>query len=284
MCAERGQTLVEMALVIPMLLLLLLGIIEIGRYAELSILVANAARAGVQYGAQNLATAGDFNGIELAAKNDGDNVPGLTVQMPVIQCGCSGQASPGATCPAACGAPGSALVYVQVKTNGNFNALFGFPGIPATIVVNGSAGNESGPMNRGTQPEGVAREISSRIKNIAKRRARAKPRRIRLGDYSRAADDLRHHRLRPGPSTHYHFVAHAAREGSRYASVRGADCHLTKLRGVRYSGLCKKPFSNGIGLDQSAMANPQVAWSQGNTADPACRFQTTIPVASCRYR
>lgn len=148
---ERGTSLLELALITPLLLLLLLGIIEIGRYAELSILVANAARAGVQYGAQNLATAADNTGIHNAALNDGQNVPGLTVSPPsngyvppsgttsYVLCGCSDTALTG-TCPAVgCSSPAHPLVYVQVDTTGTFGSLFRYPGIPSSISVNGSA-------------------------------------------------------------------------------------------------------------------------------------------------
>lgn len=48
-----------MALLTPLLLTLLIGIIELGRYAYLSILVGNAARAGAAYGAQSLAQSSD---------------------------------------------------------------------------------------------------------------------------------------------------------------------------------------------------------------------------------
>jgi Flp pilus assembly protein TadG len=135
---DRAQTLIELALVIPMMLLLLLGIIEIGRYAELSVVVANAARAGVQYGAQNLATAANTAGIQSAALNDGQNAPGLSVTSVNILCGCSGS-TPGSACPVSCSSPNHPLVYVQVNTEGNFNALFNYPGIPSPLVVNGSA-------------------------------------------------------------------------------------------------------------------------------------------------
>ena len=76
---ERGQSLVELAFVVPLLLLLLVGIIEIGRFAYYSILVSNAARAGAQYGAQSLANASDGLGIAAAANRDGQGGTGLTV-------------------------------------------------------------------------------------------------------------------------------------------------------------------------------------------------------------
>src|SRR4029077_4635128 len=56
--SECGQSLVELALLTPILLLLVIGTVEMGRYAYLAIMVANAARAGADYGAQNPTTAG----------------------------------------------------------------------------------------------------------------------------------------------------------------------------------------------------------------------------------
>ena len=132
--AQSGQALLEVALITPLLMLLAVGIIEIGRYAYYSILVSNAARAGAQYGAHSLVTAADTVGIQTAAKNDGQNVAPLTVAVQQ-ECGCTGS-SIGATCPATgCMSPNRALVYVKVTTSGKFNSLFKYPGIPTSITV-----------------------------------------------------------------------------------------------------------------------------------------------------
>src|ERR1700683_3659749 len=129
---ERGESLVEFALVVPLLLLLGVGIIEIGRFAYYSILVSNAARAGAQYGAQNLATAADAAGIRTAAENDGQNLSQLRVTVR-HECGCTGS-SIGGACPATgCASPNHALVYVKVTVTGKFNSLFKYPGIPQSI-------------------------------------------------------------------------------------------------------------------------------------------------------
>ena len=45
---ERGQALVEMALVIPLFFLLLFGVIEMGRVGFAYVTVSNASRAGVR--------------------------------------------------------------------------------------------------------------------------------------------------------------------------------------------------------------------------------------------
>jgi Flp pilus assembly protein TadG len=131
---ERGQSLVELAFVVPLLLLLLVGIIEIGRFAFYSILVSNAARAGAQYGAQSLASASDTVVFAAAATGDGLGGRGLTVTSSQ-KCGCSGATLSG-TCPATlCGAPNHPLVYVRVQVIGSFPAVFRYPGMPASIDV-----------------------------------------------------------------------------------------------------------------------------------------------------
>jgi Flp pilus assembly protein TadG len=133
--AQGGQSLLELALVLPMLLLLLVGTIEIGRFAYYSIVVSNAARAGAQYGAQNLTTAADLAGMQTAANNDA-NIAGLTV-TPIVQCGCTGTAvGLSGACPAAlCILPNHPLVYVQVTATRSVSSLFSYPGIPANVTL-----------------------------------------------------------------------------------------------------------------------------------------------------
>lgn len=134
---ERGQSLVELAFVLPLLLLLLVGIIEIGRFAFYSILVANAARAGAQYGAQSLATAADTTGISTAGAND---APGITAPNSLTvsstqRCGCSSAALGPCGALVICVLPEHPLVYVQVTATGSFSSLFSYPGLPGTLSV-----------------------------------------------------------------------------------------------------------------------------------------------------
>ena len=132
--SERGTSVLEMALLIPVLAPLMLGIIEVGRYAELSIAVANAARAGVQYGVQNLADAGDTVGIQNAATYDAPAIPPSGV-VSSLACYCSG-----AACTASpCSAPNTEVVYLMVTTTGTFTPLFRYPGLPSLTTVNSTA-------------------------------------------------------------------------------------------------------------------------------------------------
>src|SRR6185437_14907439 len=76
---DRGSAFVELALVLPLLTLVLIGAVELGRIAYFAIEVSNAARAGVAYGAQGPTTATDTPNITNAAQLDAADVPSLTV-------------------------------------------------------------------------------------------------------------------------------------------------------------------------------------------------------------
>lgn len=152
--SQSGQALVELALVLPLLLVLALGVIEIGRFAYISILVGNAARAGSAYGSRGLVQSADTTRIANAAKYDfagatsgTTNTNGLdqsTLSVSSVNtCGCdsNGTVSPDDT--SSCnpsGVPptctvGHWVVTIHVTTSGSFNALFNYPGIPASLAV-----------------------------------------------------------------------------------------------------------------------------------------------------
>jgi TadE-like protein len=134
---ERGQSLVELAFMLPLLLLLLVGIIEIGRFAFYSILVANAARAGAQYGSQSLAAAADAPGIRTAGTNDAPGIvaPNTLTVSSTQRCGCSSATLGACGALAICIPPGHPLVYVRVQADGRFHSLFNYPGLPEPLNV-----------------------------------------------------------------------------------------------------------------------------------------------------
>jgi Flp pilus assembly protein TadG len=127
-----------MALVTPMLLLLLIGTIEIGRFAYYGIEASNAARAGVQYGSQSLAASVDLRGITQAAKNDAPEISSLNVSTQ-NRCACSRTPANFVGCPATRCAPGLAVVFLEVDTTANIRPLFRYPGLPSTFAASGKA-------------------------------------------------------------------------------------------------------------------------------------------------
>lgn len=142
---EAGVALLEFALIVPLLMLLLVGLIETGRFAYYSILVGNAARAGVQFGAQTTSTALDNAGMQLAATNDGQSVSGLVaVASHSCQCWNGTIATPDPGTAASCNSPVCPagyhhLIYVQVNTTGTLQPLFHYPGLPQHFNVSAHA-------------------------------------------------------------------------------------------------------------------------------------------------
>jgi Flp pilus assembly protein TadG len=91
---EAGQAIVELALTLPILVLLLLGAVEFGRFALLWIEITNAAKAAAQYGSQNSNYAADVAGMKAVAAQD---APDVTAQCTGFNTNVSG-ALPAATC------------------------------------------------------------------------------------------------------------------------------------------------------------------------------------------
>jgi len=133
---ESGQALVETALIFPLLVAVLIGAAEFARVAYAAIEVANAARAGAQYGAQSGYTASDTTGIATAASKDAANVTGLTTTSSYA-CVCSdGGAS---TCANTDCANSHIEEILTVNTQATIDPLIHVPGLPHTYTLKGQA-------------------------------------------------------------------------------------------------------------------------------------------------
>jgi hypothetical protein len=114
---ERGAVAVEMAIVLPLLLLILLGIIEFGRALNVQVSLTQAAREGARYAAIHHGEAGlNVSGTALAAA---PALSGLPVSV-------TNDAN-------SCSSTRNVTVTTQVtlpSLTGFFNAtLFGTPGV-----------------------------------------------------------------------------------------------------------------------------------------------------------
>ena len=157
-----GQSLVECALLIPFMMVLMLGVLEIGRAIFITMKVTNSATAGAGYAAQNPAKAQDVTGIQNAAICDADgaafpannpptcNPTGILTQSNIIStsgCTCDGGGDiscnpmPPQSCSSFSCRAGDGIVVecVQVKTQATFSPLFPYPGLPGQFVANGNA-------------------------------------------------------------------------------------------------------------------------------------------------
>ena len=147
---QRGTAIVEFAILAPLLIVLTLGTIELGRYAYFAILVANAAQAGAAYGSQNVGTANDNTGIAAAVAQDASPHPIASVTAnpaPFTEYGCwdgtnAQLATPfpaptsSGTGAGSCSGTTTSVPYVSVSAQGTLVPLFHLPFLPSSITVN----------------------------------------------------------------------------------------------------------------------------------------------------
>ena len=139
---QAGVAIVEFALALPLLIMLLVGLIEYGRYTYFSVEVANAAHAGAQYGSQNSTTGQDVTGMKNAAIADGQNaIFPLTAAAVTAKnvCACWNGVSGTAPTAAQCGTCTTArpVTYVQVTVTGTISPMYNYSmlGLPSSWTV-----------------------------------------------------------------------------------------------------------------------------------------------------
>jgi Flp pilus assembly protein TadG len=140
---ENGGSLLEIAAIMPLFMLLLLGAVDFGRAFYLETEIAGAADAAVAYGTQN---PNDTTGMENAAQDDAPNVPNLSVGTPTSGCECSdgtGYVASPCTTPPSC-TTNNEVVLTKIKVTGTYTPLFPWPGVPSSFSFSNTAAMRSG--------------------------------------------------------------------------------------------------------------------------------------------
>lgn len=135
--AQTGNSLLEVALMMPIFTTIIVGAAEFTRLAYAEIEVTSAARAGAEYGAQTGATAADLTGIQNFAVASSPDVTTIQATAGTF-CTCSDGttitcADAGSTCNA------RIAEYIQVNTSATIDPLFHVPGLPTTYTLSGVA-------------------------------------------------------------------------------------------------------------------------------------------------
>ena len=131
---ECGSALIEMAALSPLLLVLVFGAGDFGRIMYYAITLTNSARAGAAYGTHSTGRLSDRPGIQLAAEEEAQNLPPITVVSQTI-CECGGAAVSCATT-ISCPGYGPPLAFTEVTVSTTFTPLTAsFPGIPNASVI-----------------------------------------------------------------------------------------------------------------------------------------------------
>ena len=116
---QRGQSLVEFALLLPVLLLIVLGAIDFGRLYYSYVSITNGARNGAHYASSSAQATSDLEGIRDAVLGDTSGLPDTSPSNPDVG--------------VATGTDGQGRLYADVTVSYTFSVLVPWPGIPETI-------------------------------------------------------------------------------------------------------------------------------------------------------
>lgn len=122
--AEEGQSVVETALSLPLLILVLLGVADGARLLLAGVVLQTAVMAGAQYGALSPQSATDFPGIDAAVRNEmrfpqaGPNNPAITL---------------------ATSTDANGELRVNVYGTFTLTTIFGYPGLPQSFTLSRAA-------------------------------------------------------------------------------------------------------------------------------------------------
>lgn len=112
-----GQSLVELALTLPLLLLILFGVLDLGRLFYAYVTLTNSAREGARIGTSNPANVN--NAIKIGVEQEAANVLNLTDSNIVIDCAAYSDTPPYAYNAANCSST-TAGDRIRVTVNYNF--------------------------------------------------------------------------------------------------------------------------------------------------------------------
>lgn len=143
---ERGQALVETALLFPMLLLMLLGVADLGWMAYNYIELSNAANAAVHYAIQSTTTAIQTSSIQTAMNGDQQGAMASITPTVSLACTCSDStkknsdgSTPSCTKYDGCKTPARLIDTVTVTANKTVSPLIHWPGVPNSVTMHSSA-------------------------------------------------------------------------------------------------------------------------------------------------
>lgn len=144
---ENGSALIELALILPLILLLFMGAVDLGRAFYYSNAVAKAAESGALYGSQNPT---DTSGMVLtsdnamqAAFNSAQDMSGVNATAS-YGCECSNGSGLSASCTSAPACTSNQVYYVTVTANATYKTLLPWPGIPSSYNLSSTVTMRSG--------------------------------------------------------------------------------------------------------------------------------------------
>jgi hypothetical protein len=131
--SEKGATLAELAVAIPILFLVMLGAVDFGRVWSEGLALSNAVRAGAQWGSESTLAAQDAAGIKRAVLRDlAGTIDASEIDDILITRFCECADGSSIDCDDRCGVV-QPRTYVQVRIDKKFETLFHYPGVPKEV-------------------------------------------------------------------------------------------------------------------------------------------------------
>ena len=113
---ERGQSVVEFALILPFMLLLVLGVVDYSRVYYMDVQVLQAARNGAAFASASNTNANNQLGVHNSSLQNVDLPNNTNVNENVVNDNSGGQS-------------------VQVTVEAQFNTLVNWPGLPHSFML-----------------------------------------------------------------------------------------------------------------------------------------------------
>ncbi len=133
---RRGIATVEFALIAPLMLLMLAGVLDFAMALRTASCVTAAARIGAEFGSQSAYASANYAGMQNAAVNSAPGLAGITASA-VQSCQCPGGLA--VSCSGVCSG-GNMLVYVQVTVSAPVHTIFNYSAlnVPASVKATAS--------------------------------------------------------------------------------------------------------------------------------------------------
>jgi len=138
---EKGVAAVEFALIAPILMMILIGIIDFGMYINQKMHLENTARAAAEY----VMKGGDeadvqSNVINVTDRLKVENEEDLNVEMENL-CECDSGVKISCSAASVCSSSGTGYKrrFFTVRINMNYSTIFPYPGFPSSMTLSGHA-------------------------------------------------------------------------------------------------------------------------------------------------
>lgn len=132
---RRGASMIEFALIVPVMLLLTIGAVDFARIFIQSQAVTSAANSGVVFGARRNVDSVNFQEMQDRALDDTHGAPGSTAAASMF-CDCPSNPGVAVDClSGSCPTYGKPRVYVRTTVTKQFETFGKYPGVPDSVDI-----------------------------------------------------------------------------------------------------------------------------------------------------